>query len=494
MGFLDTITSAITGQGEVVRPEKQKAKFAGTTDEEAAKTRGILDEEEAAKMGRIEQAQDNTQTRSDSASALGRTLVNETNKAYDDVNIGNMQRTQVSAPSDRQTVVVDRSRIDTNAALMGPVDTSAVQIDRAGLDRIAAAQGYAPGQGAAAQSALLQALQQQAAGQGPSLATGQFQQAQDSALAASLAQQASLRGGFDPAAARQIRQSAADLQAQAARDAAQARIQEQLAAREQLAGVAGTMETQGLEAAQQELTARGQDVTQRQQDIGMSTQEAQLAQQAKELGVTAETARAGAARDVATIEADLAKTSANLQDKAFESQFQADLEVALKNADLDQVVNSAEFKAETDLAMKQAAAVTGALETAYNGDMLAMREDVEDYNALVAEAMRTGMGMDAARSEFERALIAEGKEARLAQIIADNAHQTALMQFDQAVKDRQAGVAKGLFDLGAKGATTIATGGIGGLGGAGAGELGALGTDAATGGVQNAKAGQMVAF
>jgi hypothetical protein len=89
------------------------------------------------------------------------------------------------------------------------------------------------------QMTLAQQLAQQAAGQGPSLATEQLKQAQAANQAATFAQLASARGGANPGLARQAMQTSAQIQGQAARDAALARIQEQMGAREQLAGVAG---------------------------------------------------------------------------------------------------------------------------------------------------------------------------------------------------------------------------------------------------------------
>lgn len=80
-------------------------------------------------------------------------------------------------------------------------------------------------------------LAEQATGRGPSLATEQLNQAQKANQAAAFAQLASQRGGPSAAMARQTQQTSAAIQRQTARDAAVARIQEQMGAREQLAGV-----------------------------------------------------------------------------------------------------------------------------------------------------------------------------------------------------------------------------------------------------------------
>lgn len=97
------------------------------------------------------------------------------------------------------------------------------------------------------QMALADALEAQARGEGPSLATEQLNQARDQNIQSAMAMGVSQRGVNPALAARQVAsQSAAAMQA-AARDAAAARIQEQLSAREQLAGVAQS--------------GRGQDIT-----------------------------------------------------------------------------------------------------------------------------------------------------------------------------------------------------------------------------------------
>lgn len=105
------------------------------------------------------------------------------------------------------------------------------------------------------QMGLAQALQQQAAGQGPSLAGAQFAQARDAGIAQQMALAASARGQNAALGQRQVAQQAASMNQQAARDAGTARIQEQLAARDQLSGVL----QQG----------RGQD-------IGLATSQAEL--------------------------------------------------------------------------------------------------------------------------------------------------------------------------------------------------------------------------
>lgn len=109
------------------------------------------------------------------------------------------------------------------------------------------------------QMTLAQSLAQQAAGQGPSLAGQMLRQGAEANTAATFAQLASQRGGPSAMGARSAMQNASQIQAQTSRDAANARIQEQLAAREQLAGVLNTG---------------------RQGDISLATSQAQMQQEA----------------------------------------------------------------------------------------------------------------------------------------------------------------------------------------------------------------------
>lgn len=119
------------------------------------------------------------------------------------------------------------------------------------------------------QMTLAQQLAAQAAGQGPSLATETLKQGQAANQAAIFAQLASQRGGANPGLARQAMQTSAQIQGQTARDAALARIQEQMGAREQLGGVLGA--------------GRQGDVQTAGQQNELAVAQAQLAQQHAEL-------------------------------------------------------------------------------------------------------------------------------------------------------------------------------------------------------------------
>lgn len=117
-----------------------------------------------------------------------------------------------------------------------------------------------------AQSQLMGQLANQAAGRGPSVAQTQLQQGQQANTAATMAALASSRGQANPLAQRSAMEQQAAGNAQLNQQAALARIQEQQAAQQTLAGVAGQSANQGL-------TARGQD-------IGVNTNQAGLNQQA----------------------------------------------------------------------------------------------------------------------------------------------------------------------------------------------------------------------
>lgn len=393
---------ALSGVGEPQKREKDDPVFSRTTEEEAQGIRDSYGRQAGATQQAYEDAQGQMKTRGGQSSALGQALVDRVGQAYQGATFDPAQAAQIGAVAPRGTTQLDTSGI-------GRVD----------FGSLPQAQGYTPGEGRQMLSSLGQQLMQQAQGQGPSVAAEQFKRANEANLAASMAQQASLRGGFDPAAARQIRQSAADLQAQSARDAAMARMQEQLNAQQAAAQVGQAIEQTGQAAGQQSIQAAAQATDQAR---------AELTQRGQDI--------------------EMANINASFDDLAKRDQFQADLEVSMKQADLDQVANSDNFNAAVQMAMAEASAKTGALTTAYAGDQQAMMADVNDFNEMVRDAMRQNLSINDAREAFERQLIAEGKEERVAQIMADNAHRTAMLAYSQAVKDRQAKVAQGVFGIG----------------------------------------------
>ncbi len=110
-----------------------------------------------------------------------------------------------------------------------------------------------------AQLMLTNQLQQQAAGQGPSLAQSQLRQGTDRNIQQAMAMAASQRGANAGQGLRGIGMQAAQANQQAAAQSADLRAQEQMAARQQVAGV-----LQGGRA----------------QDVGLATEQATLQQQA----------------------------------------------------------------------------------------------------------------------------------------------------------------------------------------------------------------------
>lgn len=408
------------------KPAEQKVERIEKTEEEKSKLREAIDNRAAQTEGLYDPSK--LQTRQEGVSALGDAL--NRNTAQVDMNqLGGVRPTTVGPIGDRQTVQFDRSRVDTGAGQFQAQDTGPVSMDRTGLGQV----GYQAGEGAQAQSALLQALQQQAAGQGPSVAQQQFQQANEAAIQAGMAQQASLRGGFDPAMARQIQMSQADLQAQAARDSAQARMQEQLTAQQTLANVAGTMEGQNIDVRQQ-------DIQQREQDIQMAERDALLEQASKELGVNAEKYRADAAARAADQEITMATEVANLQDKAISQKFEAETEALLKQADLDSAAARTEFTTKADVLSKNMIEQNANLRTAYNGDVQAFNNDVNYANQMIMAGIREGASIADMKMQLEMEFIQDGIDQENAKIRAENAHNAAMVAWKQSINDMRTGI------------------------------------------------------
>jgi hypothetical protein len=156
------------------------------------------------------------------------------------------------------------------------------------------------------QMALVNALNMQASGQGPSLAQAQLQQANEAAVASQMAQAASQRGINPALASRAAAQNIGNIQAQNAQESAKLRLAEQLQARQLLGQV-----TEG---------ARGQD-------IGLATSQAQLS--STEGMTAAEQVNRGLIKQ-ADLDADLAKTQAALALDA--DKFTADTFMKAKQA------------------------------------------------------------------------------------------------------------------------------------------------------------------
>lgn len=211
------------------------------------------------------------------------------------------------------------------------------------------------------QMGLVEALQQQAAGQGPSLAQNQLNQARDQQIQTAMALAASQRGLTAGQGLRSIADQTAQAQQFAASEAARARIAEQLAAREQLAGV-----LQGTRAA----------------DIGVASQQAGLEQQANLANQAAQNQFAlqqaafgqeAAARNQAaqnqfalqqagmTQQAALANQQAGLQQQGLNQSFINALNQQIGALDIGQQQKAADLeRLKIDMALKQQGLEAGA--------------------------------------------------------------------------------------------------------------------------------------
>lgn len=131
------------------------------------------------------------------------------------------------------------------------------------------------------QSGLVNQLQQQASGQGPSLAAAQANQSADRGMAQQMAMAAG-RGGNPALMQRQALMNNAAISQNAAANAVQGRMQEQMNAQGALANLSGQMRAQdiGQAGTQAQLDASHQqqvnDLTQRYLAMGLSVDQAQF--------------------------------------------------------------------------------------------------------------------------------------------------------------------------------------------------------------------------
>lgn len=459
-GYKSVKNASGSGIFDTPKPKEIKAEDAGRSEEEKSKLREML----ANRQQTVNEAFDpaNFQKRQQQTSALGQALRGDIAQVSAG-QLGSIRPTNIAAPGTRQVAAPDYSGVNTGAgvAQTGQIDFSAPQL-QAQIQQ---------GQGAAAQSQLLAALQQQAAGLGPSLATNQFQQAQESNLRAALAAQASQRGGFDPAAARQIRQSQADLQAQAAQDAAQARIQEQLAARQQLAGVAGD-----IEQLQQQRNQLGVE-----QDIA----QAGITQNAQKLQLDAELERAASSRNVADQQIAMANTVASLQDSALSQEYDANFRTALAQGQIDANAAAQEFDANLDRVLQNMDQQNDAIKQIYQNDVEALKDDIDLANRVYLAGVQAGLTIDEMKFQLEDAFQKEGMQQQNARVAAENAFNTAMYQRELSIKQaQQARLGAGLQALGTLGGAAV--GAMSGNPAAGAQLGGSLG--GAVGGVAGGQA------
>lgn len=167
-------------------------------------------------------------------------------------------------------------KIDKKAFEIGGADMESARARGVGLrgDKVANQAVKQQQQARAGQSSLVQQLQRQAAGKGPSLAQAQLKAAGDRSLAQQLAAAAAQRGGNQAALQRTLARSQQAQGAELAQQSAQARIQEQLNAQQQLGSALQAQRGQDLSA----LTAGQQQSL---AGIGQSQQIRQAQQQAR---------------------------------------------------------------------------------------------------------------------------------------------------------------------------------------------------------------------
>jgi hypothetical protein len=453
---VDMIEEGLDGINKQEKPAELTPEYVALSDTQKEKQRAGV--EKIAATSAAAYNPDNLRTSAPGVSALGNALVNGVNSNAVDPNSVALANTTVAAPGTREVTQIDRSNlVDVPTFDPNAINTSGIAIDPNNIRRGEAYTGDANSQ----QKFLLNALQQQSQGEGPSLATGQFQAANEANLAASLAQQASLRGGFDPAAARQIRQTAADLQAQSARDAAQARIQEQMSAREQLAGVASTVEQQNATAGSQSIQTQATDTNTEQAVAATAAAKADLDLQINEaatsLGLQANEQ-----------EIKLALSDADLKDTAKTQQYQAETQTKLAQANITSEEAKLKYSTTIDTMVKNMVEKNDAVSQAYAGDSAAIINDINAANRIIEEGAKAGVAMEVLRQSLESQFIADGNNLELAKIKAKNGFESAMVARAQAINDGKAAMTLAVVNAGSK-AAGAAVGAMAGPGGAQAG-------------------------
>lgn len=303
---------SVGGLGKITEPIKKKiqdTKIGGTTGEVAEWYKKLrpMDYVEAAKKG-MSGVTDITPASKTGVEAQQQQAAGLSEKLA--------KRLEPIAPTGITAAQIQAPQKPVAAQVAPTTGLSAAQIGK--ISPFAGAQVLSPEQAAArtGQMSLIGQLQQQAAGEGPSLAGMQRQQGFEEAIRNQLAL-ASTSG--DPLAARQARQNIATLQAEQTRQAQQTGLAEQLTAQQalgaQLAGV-------------------------RAQDIGLAQTQAQLSQQA---GL--------AAQDINT---QMAVQQAAFEQQAAMTQFQEAIQRSQQNAQLAQQAELAGFTEAADRYKAQA--------------------------------------------------------------------------------------------------------------------------------------------
>lgn len=277
---------------------------------------------------------------------------------------------------------------------------SAAQIDPAAQAR-AAQLGRQDAQFRSGQTQLMGDLQEQAAGRGPSLAAGQLREATDRNLAQ---QQAAAAANGSPLNQRNLQNQATVANQQAARDAAQMRIQEQMAARQQLQGVTQTG---------------------REQDINVANAQAQLQQQTNLANQQALNARS---MQQAGFQQGANQFNAGALNERQMQQAQLNAQLALANQQAGMQANLANQQAGNQFALQQ-----GQFGQQMN---LANMQAYNERQALQAQLyQQAGLANQAAQNQFTLQQGAWAQQAGLANQQYSNqalfANQQAALQNQQ---------------------------------------------------------------
>lgn len=187
------------------------------------------------------------------------------------------------------------------------------------------------------QGNLAQQLAAQTRGEGSSLASEQLKQAQAANLAATYSMMASQRGGPTAAGTRAAMTTAADINAQSARDAAMARIKEQTEAQGLLAGVSTGMRAG--DVAEQKLTT----------DVGLQNMQADLQRAVAQGQLDQRTAET-----IYTTEAQRVLAQAQLEQDVSKTVYTTDAQRALSQGQLDQARASTMYTTEAQRAATEA--------------------------------------------------------------------------------------------------------------------------------------------
>lgn len=253
------------------------------------------------------------------------------------------------------------------------------------------------------QTGLMGQLQEQAAGRGPSLAAGQLREATDR----NLAQQsgaAAAGGGNAALARRQLATGAAQANQQAGRDAAQMRIQEQLAARQQLQGVAQTGREQDINVANAQ--------AQLQQQTSLANQAALNSRSAQQAGLTQQAGLAGAeslnARQYQQAQMNqqsaLANQAAGNQFALQQGQFGQQMNMSNMDASNRALLQNAQMQQQANLANQQyynqgMFSNTGYQQQANQANLQAQLQNQQMNDAMARYMTEAGLGLDARQQE-----------------------------------------------------------------------------------------------